>query len=113
MHQLRNFRTLIATIKDLGTHPCPRCFVSIDQIYALGRNSDQKQREESRRQDNDERRKKVDDARKSLYKEGYAITGDHVDGLLKDDSLVPTKVAIPCIYAFSNLTLISPRTHFQ
>jgi hypothetical protein len=80
-------------MKDFGTHPCPRCFISIEQIYALGRADDRNRREESRRQDNSERRKKVDDARKSLYEEGYAITGDHVDGLLKDESLVPTKVA--------------------
>ena len=30
--------------------------------------------------------------RKSLYDEGYAIARDHVDGLLKNKSLVPTKV---------------------
>lgn len=94
MYQLINYRTLIATIKDLGTHPCPRCFVSVKQIYALGRDDDRKQREESCREDNTQRRKKVDDAHKSLYEEGYAITGDHVDGLLKNESMVPTKVTI-------------------
>jgi len=67
--------------------------VSVDQIRALGRDDDRKRREETCRQDNAERRKKVDDARKSLYAEGYAITGDHVDGLLKDESMVPTKVS--------------------
>ena len=85
-------RTLIATIKDFGSCPCPRCLVLTDQIYTLGREDDRKCREELRHQDNDERRKKVDDARKSLYDEGYAIAGDHVNGLLKDKSLVPTKV---------------------
>jgi len=91
---LRIPRTLIATIKDFGTHPCPRCLVSIDQIYTLGQEDDRKRREESRRQDDVERRKKVDSARKSLYDEGYAIAGDHVDGLLKGESLVPTKVFV-------------------
>ena len=74
--------------------PCPRCLVSVDQIYTLGREEDRKRREELSRRDDNERRKKVDDARKSLYDEGYAITGDHVDGLLKDESLVPTKVFV-------------------
>ncbi|KAF9646621.1 hypothetical protein BDM02DRAFT_3188673 [Thelephora ganbajun] len=86
-------KTLIATIKDFGTRPCPRCLVTINQIQAIGREDDRKCREESRQQDDAERRKKVDDARKSLYDEGYAIAGDHVDGLLKDESLVPTKNA--------------------
>ena len=99
-HLLRHCRTLIATIKDFGARPCPRCLVSIDQIYAIGREDDRKRREESRRQDNVERRGKVDNARKSLYDEGYAITGDHVNGLLKDESLVPTKVFSP-VFALS------------
>ena len=86
---------MVATIKDLGLHPCPRCLVSIDKIHALGREDDRKRREESHRQDDAERRKKVDDARKSLYDEGYAISGKYVDGLLKDESMVPTKVFAP------------------
>ena len=90
--ETRFCRTLIATIKDFGGRPCPRCKVSIDQIYTLGREDDRKRREDSRREDDDERRRKVDAARKSLYDNGYAITGDYVDGLLKDESLVPTKV---------------------
>jgi hypothetical protein len=84
---------LILSIKDFGACPCPRCLISINQIYALGREDDRKRREDSRGKDDTECRKKVDDARKSLYYEGYAITGDHVDGLLKDESLVPTKVS--------------------
>jgi hypothetical protein len=84
--------------------------VSIDQIYALGREDDRKRREELCRQDDDTRRKKVDDARKSLYDEGYAITGDHVDGLLKDDSLVPTKVFVSVFTPFASLNAIC-RTH--
>src|SRR5882762_48820 len=95
-----NHRTLIACIKDFGTHPCPQCFISIDQIYALGCDDDQKQCKESCCEDNDEHCKKVDNARKSLYKEGYAIVGDHVEGLLKDESLVPTKVAVPMFALF-------------
>jgi len=91
-YQTRACRALIATIKDFGKCPCPRCLVSIDQIHALGREDDRKRREELRREDNNERREKVEGARKSLYNEGYAITGEHVDGLLKDESMVPTKV---------------------
>ena len=81
----------------MGSHLCPRYSVSVNQIYALGRDDDRQWREQSRRQDNAKRCQKVDNARKSLYEEGYAITGDHVDGLLKDESLVPTKVVAPVV----------------
>ena len=81
--------------------------VSIDQIHAIGREDDRKRREETRRQDDTERRRKVDDARKSLYDEGYAIAGDHVDGLLKDKSLVPTKVFV---FAFALQQVLTPFT---
>ena len=100
IYQLRTTRTLIATIKDFGAHPCPWCFVSVDQIFALGCEDDWKWCEESCCQDSDECRKKVDNARKSLYEEGYSITGDHVDGLLKDESLVPTRVGHICPHIF-------------
>jgi len=79
--------------------------VSIDQIYALGQEDDRKRREETRRQDDAERRKKVDDARKSLYDEGYAISGDRVDGLLKGESLVPTKVFVSVFAPFTILNV--------
>ena len=85
-------RALIATIKDFGTCPCPRCTITTDQISAIGRDDDRKRRVELRRSDNTERREIVNKARKQLYEEGYAITGDHVDGLLKETSQVPTKV---------------------
>lgn len=80
--------------------------VSIDQIYALGREDDRKRREESCRKDDAERQKKVDDARKSLYNDGYAIAGDHVDGLLKDESLVPTKVSTSAFTLFVTLKTV-------
>lgn len=99
-------RTLIATIKDFGKYPCPRCLVSVDQIPAMGREDDQKHRDESCRKDDIQRRNKVDVARKSLYDEGYAITGDHVDGLLRDESLVPTKVLILLFTRFMNVNTV-------
>lgn len=102
-YETRFCRTLIATIKDFGARPCPRCNISIDQICGLGREDDRQLREDLRREDNDDRQRKVDAARKSLYDEGFAITGDYVDGLLKDESLVPTKVFSPAFFSFSSV----------
>ena len=91
---LRNFRVLVATIKDFGSHPCPRCLVAINEIHAMGRDDDRKRREESRRCDDAERRKKVDEAREWIYDKGYVVNGDKVEDLLKDQSMVPTKVFV-------------------
>jgi hypothetical protein len=44
--------------------------------------------------DSKERQQWVVDARDKLYREGYVITGDHIDGVLKGKSLVPTQVCI-------------------
>jgi hypothetical protein len=83
---------MIATIRDFGLYPCPRCLVAKDEIFKIGREDDRRTREESRRTDSIERQGRVEEARKNLYQNGYALSGDHVDGALKNGSLVPTKV---------------------
>ena len=93
---------LIATIKDFGTHLCPWCLVSIDQIHAIGQEDDQRRCEGSCRRDDIEQRNKVDSACKKLYDEGYVITGDNIDGLLKDESLVLTKVFVLAFTVFTS-----------
>lgn len=83
---------MIATIRDFGLYPCPRCLVPKDEIFKIGRDDDRRTREELRRVDNAERQGRVEQARTNLYGSGYALSGDHVDGILKNGSLVPTKV---------------------
>ena len=39
-----------------------------------------------------ERQGRVEQVQTDLYKNGYALGGDHIDGALKDGSMVPTKV---------------------
>lgn len=39
-----------------------------------------------------------------MLEDGYAIGGDHVDGILKDQSLVPTEVQESSVY--SNIFLV-------
>lgn len=64
------------------------------QIPALGTVEDCTLRQTQLRVESEERQQRVKDARDKLYREGYVITGDHVDGVLKDESLVPTLVSI-------------------
>jgi len=67
----------------------------------MGREDDRKRREDLRRRDDAGRREKVNKARTNLYDEGYAIAGKYVDGLLKDESMVPTLVRID-VFHFSH-----------
>jgi len=66
----------------------------MDDIPNIGTEEDRKARFEKKRVDSDERRACVDDARKKLYDEGYAVDGEAVDGFLKNESLVPTEVIV-------------------
>lgn len=90
--RLTHCRILIATIRDYGLFPCPRCLIPKDEIFKIGRDDDRRAREELRRADTVERQGRVERVRTDLYENGYAFSGDHVDGALKDGSLVPTKV---------------------
>ena len=83
---------MIATIRDFGLYPCPRCLIPKEDIFRIGTEEDRRTREESRRMDTVERQRRVEEARANLYEHGYALTGDNVDGVLKEHSLVPTKV---------------------
>ena len=86
---------MIATIRDFGLYPCPRCLVPKDEIFKIGTEDDRRTRGESRRVDSVERQGRVEEARTNLYENGYALSGEHVDGALKKGSLVPTKVRQP------------------
>ncbi len=86
-------RVLIATTRDMGGCPCPRCIVPKDQIRNLGTASDKNMREGGKRRFTDEIREKIAQARKYIYKDGYAVNSEKVEKLLKPESLVPTNNA--------------------
>jgi len=64
----------------------------MDEVPNLGTVEDRKICVEKQQVDSDEHQTCVKDARKKLYDEGYAVNGEHVDGFLKNESLVPTEV---------------------
>ncbi|TRM55172.1 hypothetical protein BD626DRAFT_607153, partial [Schizophyllum amplum] len=100
-------KVLIATIRDLGSCPCPRCTISKAQIRGLGSEDDRKTRRESRRVDDALRREKISDARDIIYDDGYAVNSQAVEDLLFDESWVPTESA------FSRFASQLTRTHFD
>ncbi|KAF9044316.1 hypothetical protein BJ165DRAFT_1347410 [Panaeolus papilionaceus] len=80
-------KVLLATIRDKGMCPCPRCLAPMQSLDQLGSPDDQTRRSESRRTYNFSAVKK---ARAFIYKQGKPINGTNVESLLKEFSGVPT-----------------------
>jgi hypothetical protein len=83
-------RILIATIKNLGQCPCPRCHTSLTSVPLLGKDVDTQNRAETR-EPTKRFFREVEKARKSIF-EGYKVSGTRVDRLLGGLSRVPTNV---------------------
>ncbi|KAL1712278.1 hypothetical protein EV715DRAFT_213948 [Schizophyllum commune] len=83
-------KVLLATIRDGGLCPCPRCFVAKTKLDRMGLVRDMKARLQSARTYLLDR---VQWARKAIYKPAHLIGGTVVDSSLKDYSAVPTENA--------------------
>ena len=102
------FRVLLATIRDKGYCPCPRCIIPKSKFWQVGWWNDIKARVSQARtyvQD------KIIAARDAIYRLGAPIKGVAVERLLKDCSLVPTLVSLCGILEDSKLTY--QRMHLQ
>ncbi|KAF7422998.1 hypothetical protein PC9H_011162 [Pleurotus ostreatus] len=88
-------KVLLATIKYLGGCPCPRCLIAKANIRNLGMKRDllARTRLNQLRIDSARIRAQIETARKHLFAAGALVNGTKVDGLLKKDSLVPTRNA--------------------
>ena len=87
-------RVLIATIRDMGGCPCPRCTIKKESLYALGTTGDTADRILKARHDDDNFRSIVQEARDNVYRKGYALQSEPgVERLLKESSLVLTLVS--------------------
>lgn len=83
----------MATIRNNGSTPCPRCLVPKSRLDGLGLVCDMTIRVKEFRE---YMANKVEAAHKLVYGLAKPITGAAVDGLLKDFSGVPTKVSVSC-----------------
>ncbi|KAJ3530549.1 hypothetical protein NMY22_g8529 [Coprinellus aureogranulatus] len=83
-------KILIASIKNLGTFPCPRCKVAMKDVPAMGKFRDRNTRVRWARVDDENRRKRVVDARNYLYKDHLSLASTYVEARMDDGSLVPT-----------------------
>jgi hypothetical protein len=94
-------RILLASIRNLGACPCPRCMIPLACAHHVGLVRDKVQRSTLIRIDDDRRRHLVAVARRLIYEKSYLVTGAAVEGLLKPESLVPTSVSssfLRCAY---------------
>ena len=85
-------RVLIATIRNLGGCPCPRCLIPKVKLHDVAKEDDIQQRTDLARCDTIERREKISSARRLIYEEQYVVDTPQVEALLKPESLVPTVV---------------------
>lgn len=87
-------RILMASIRNLGDCPCPRCKIKLFRVHNLGMSMDRTQRRTQARVDDEIRRKNVLKARSLIYKHGHIINSAEIERLLKPESLVPTAVSL-------------------
>ncbi|KIM78572.1 hypothetical protein PILCRDRAFT_11038 [Piloderma croceum F 1598] len=83
-------KVLLASIRDKGYCPCPRCLIPRSHFHNLGMVQDMKQRKTLARFDDENRRRKVDIAREIIYEKNYAVNSPAVEVILKEQSLVLT-----------------------
>ena len=87
-----NSRILVAGIRNNGVCPCHRCLIKKSDLSDLGAPADSQQCVEQRIDSEDRRRELVEDARREIAENNYAVDGAKVEGLLKSQSLVPVNV---------------------
>ncbi|KAF9455142.1 hypothetical protein BDZ94DRAFT_1380273, partial [Collybia nuda] len=83
-------KILLASTRNLGSCPCPRCEIQLSKVHNVGMAMDRKQRTTKARIDNASQREIIAKARKLIYQEGYLVNSAQVERLLKPQSLVPT-----------------------
>lgn len=86
---------ILASIRNKGKCPCPRCLIPLSDAHRLGTLSDRSKRTTLARVDDAARRHSVNTARDIIYNRGFAVDCDAVEELLGKESLVPTKVINP------------------
>lgn len=85
-------KVLLASIKNLGTFPCPRCTVVMKDVPAMGKKRDRANRTRLVRIDNQDKQTRVSKARSLIYNDHHPVTSSLIEGHLAYGSLIPTNV---------------------
>jgi hypothetical protein len=94
-------RILIASIRNLGNCPCPRCLIPLNRVHNLGMARDITQRATMTRVDDSQRRSIVFAARRIIYELNLQVNSTAVENLLREISLVPTVVCDIIRFSYS------------
>ena len=86
-------RVLIANIHNLGACPCPCCTIPKDRIRNLATERDMLQWWILVCKDTKDRHDKISAARHLIYEQHFIVDTPGVKALLKEESMVPTKVS--------------------
>ncbi|EJD00044.1 uncharacterized protein FOMMEDRAFT_112387 [Fomitiporia mediterranea MF3/22] len=87
-------KVLLATMKFLGSFPCPRCLIPASKILSsLGKPRDMRYRIKYRRTDNPDRQYRVNKARELIYTSRKRLTHPRVKLHLDPHSLTPVENA--------------------
>ena len=106
-------RVLLATIRNFGSCPCPRCLVPKSKIPEVGTANDDRRREKSRRVDNSTRNWNVSLAREYIYERGFGVRSAAVERLLAEESYTPTMVRRHTFKQLTDIESLQSRTHFH
>ncbi|RDB29792.1 hypothetical protein Hypma_014062 [Hypsizygus marmoreus] len=83
-------KTLMASIRQNGLCPCPRCKIPMAQAHLVGTKKDRKARLNSMRIDDLKRQSAISRSRDAVASKNYAVNSAYVEHQLKAESLVPT-----------------------
>ncbi|KAJ3526401.1 hypothetical protein NMY22_g10179 [Coprinellus aureogranulatus] len=86
-------KILLASIKNLGSYPCPRCNVTMKDVPAMGKRRDCTNRTRTARTDDEERQARVSKARSLIYDDHHPVTSSFLVGHLAYGSLIATNNA--------------------
>ncbi|KAI0064190.1 hypothetical protein BV25DRAFT_1800682 [Artomyces pyxidatus] len=86
-------KILLASIRNLGSCPCPRCLVPLSRVHLIGTETDMAERNTKARIDDSQRQRKIAEARKLIYKKNLQVSSDAVEAWLQEESLVPNENA--------------------
>ncbi|KAJ7053101.1 hypothetical protein C8F01DRAFT_1330682 [Mycena amicta] len=82
-------KMLIAAIRSMTKHLCPRCNITTDKAHLMGTKQDEKRRETLKRQDTPKRISFVKKARDWMFRKGVALKNAAVQVLLAFGSQAP------------------------
>ncbi|KJA14075.1 hypothetical protein HYPSUDRAFT_107425, partial [Hypholoma sublateritium FD-334 SS-4] len=93
-------KILLATIRNFGLCPCPRCLISKDKIPDVGKVYDDHRRNTTSRIDSTARNFDINTARRFIYENGEGVKSAAVERVLRDKSFVPTTNAFSSLLHF-------------